>query len=49
MVFLASKFFFDALLLQWVSTSMMNMGIDVLPHKNYSDDEGHADEENPYA
>jgi hypothetical protein len=49
MVFLASKFFFDALLLQWVSSSMLNMDIDVLiPSSNISD-EGHTDEENPYA
>lgn len=49
MVFLSSKYFFDALLLQWVSSSMVNMGIDVISNNNYNNLEGHTDEENPYA
>ena len=48
MIFLSSKFFFDALLLQWVSSSMVNMGIDVLSKKNYEDNTGPNEEENSY-
>ena len=48
MIFLSSKFFFDALLLQWVSSSMVNMGIDVLSRNNYEDNTGPNEEENSY-
>ncbi|MDC1420252.1 hypothetical protein N8653_06005 [Euryarchaeota archaeon] len=48
MIFLSSKFFFDALLLQWVSSSMVNMGIDVLSKNNYEDNTGPNEEENSY-
>jgi len=40
---------FDALLLQWVRASMLNMGIDVLPSSETDALEGHADESPPYA
>jgi|TARA_B100001250_G_scaffold169829_3_gene146295 hypothetical protein len=49
MVYLGSKFFFDALLLQWVSSSMLNMDVNISPSYENSNDEGHADEESPYA
>ena len=48
MIFLSSKFFFDALVLQWVSSSMVNMGIDVLSKNNYEDNTGPNEEENSY-
>ena len=49
MVGFASRMMFDALLLQWVRASMLNMGIDVLPSSETDALEGHADESPPYA
>ena len=49
MVYLGSKFFFDALLLQWVSSSMLNMDVNISASYENLDVEGHTDEENPYA
>ncbi len=49
MVGLASHLMFDALLLQWVRASMLNMGVDVFPSSGTETLEGHADEAPPYA
>jgi hypothetical protein len=49
MVGFASHMMFDALLLQWVRASMLNMGIDVFPSAGTDALEGHADESPPYA
>jgi len=50
MVGFASHMMFDALLLQWVRASMLNMGVDVFPSPSGSETiEGHADEAPPYA
>jgi len=48
MVGFASHMMFDALLLQWVRASMLNMGVDVLPSSGADAIEGHADESPPY-
>jgi len=49
MVGFASHMMFDALLLQWVRASMLNMGVDVFPSSGIDTPEGHADEAPPYA
>tara|TARA_X000001036_G_scaffold225183_1_gene210708 strand:+ start:11492 stop:12166 length:675 start_codon:yes stop_codon:yes gene_type:complete len=49
MVYLGSKFFFDALLLQWVSSSMLNMDVNISTPFEITGDQGHTDEEGPYA
>ena len=49
MVGFASHMMFDALLLQWVRASMLNMGVDVFPSAGTDALEGHADESPPYA
>ena len=49
MVGFASHFMFDAMLLQWVRASMLNMGIEVFPTSSEQSFEGHADEAPPYA
>lgn len=49
MVGFASHMMFDALLLQWVRASMLNMGVDVFPSSGTDPLEGHADEAPPYA
>ena len=43
----ATKFFFDALLLQWVRTWLLSNDIDIFPSPNTTLYEGHADEESP--
>jgi hypothetical protein len=48
MVGFASHMMFDALLLQWVRASMLNMGVDVFPSSGTDALEGHADESPPY-
>ena len=49
MIHFASRFMFDAMLLQWVRASMLNMGVDVFPASEEAAYEGQADEESPYA
>jgi hypothetical protein len=49
MVGFASHMMFDALLLQWVRASMLNMGVDVFPSSGAEPMEGHADEAPPFA
>ncbi len=49
MVGFASRFMFDAMLLQWVRANMLNMGIEVFPSSNEPSYEGQADESPPYA
>ena len=49
MVGFASHMMFDALLLQWVRASMLNMGVEVFPSTGSDPVEGHADESPPYA
>ncbi len=49
MVGFASHMMFDALLLQWVRASMLNMGVEVFPSMGSESIEGQADEEPPYA
>ena len=49
MVGFASHMMFDALLLQWVRASMLNMGVDVFPSSGTDTPEGHAAEAPPYA
>ena len=49
MVGFASHMMFDALLLQWVRASMLNMGVDVFPSSGTDAIEGHADESPPFA
>ena len=43
----ATKFFFDALLLQWVRTWLLSNDVDIFPSPNTTLYEGHADEEVP--
>lgn len=43
------KFFFDALLLQWVRTWLLSNDVDIFPSQNTTTYEGHADEESPLA
>ncbi|MDE0953705.1 MAG: hypothetical protein OR994_03425 [Candidatus Poseidoniales archaeon] len=45
----ATKFFFDALLLQWVRTWLLSNDVDIFPSQNTTLYEGHADEESPLA
>ena len=40
---------FDAMLLQWVRASMLNMGVDVFPVVESVSFEGQDDEGPPYA
>ena len=49
MVGFASRFMFDAMLLQWVRASMLNMGVDVFPAAESTSFEGQDDEGPPYA
>ena len=49
MVGFASHMMFDALLLQWVRASMLNMGVEVFPSQNEEAPESHADEAPPFA
>ncbi len=49
MVGIASHMMFDALLLQWVRASMLNMGVEVFPSSGSDTIEGHADESPPYS
>ena len=48
MVGFASHMMFDALLLQWVRASMLNMGVEVFPSGGSDPLEGQADEAPPY-
>ena len=48
MVGFASHMMFDALLLQWVRASMLNMGVEVFPSRGGDPLEGQADEAPPY-
>jgi hypothetical protein len=43
----ATKFFFDALLLQWVRSFLLSNDVDIFPSQNSTLYEGHADEEVP--
>ncbi len=43
----ATKFFFDALLLQWVRSFLLSNDVDIFPSQNTTLYEGHADEEEP--
>ena len=43
----ATKFFFDALLLQWVRSFLLSNDVDIFPSQNPTLYEGHADEEVP--
>lgn len=43
----ATKFFFDALLLQWVRSFLLSNDVDIFPSQNTTLYEGHADEEAP--
>jgi hypothetical protein len=45
----STKFFFDALLLQWVRTWLLSNDVDIFPSQNTTLYEGHADEESPLA
>jgi hypothetical protein len=47
LIHLATKMMVDSVLLQWVRGSMMSMDIDVLPERQDSVIEGHADEAPP--
>ena len=47
LIHLATKMMVDSILLEWVRGSMMSMDIDVLPEKQDSIIEGHADEAPP--
>ena len=47
LIHLATKMMVDSILLEWVRGSMMSMGIDVLPERQDSVIEGHADEAPP--
>ncbi len=49
MIHFASRFMFDAMLLQWVRASMLSMGVNVFPAAEEPSYEGQADEEPPYA
>ncbi|MBI87925.1 MAG: hypothetical protein CMB67_02700 [Euryarchaeota archaeon] len=49
MVGIASYTMFDALLLQWVRASMLNMGMEVFPSMISESPDGHADEAPPYS
>ena len=49
MIHFASRFMFDAMLLQWVRASMLSMGVNVFPAAEEAAYEGQADEEPPYA
>lgn len=43
----ATKFFFDALLLQWVRSFLLSNDVDIFPSQTPTLYEGHADEEAP--
>jgi hypothetical protein len=47
LLYFATKFFFDALLLQWVRTWLLSNDVDIFPTQNTTLFEGHADEESP--
>jgi len=47
LIHLATKMMVDSILLEWVRGSMMSMDIDVLPERQDSVIEGHADEAPP--
>jgi len=49
MIHFASRFMFDAMLLQWVRASMLSMDIDVFPNSEFTDEHysNHSDEEIP--
>ncbi len=47
MIGLATKFFWDAILLQWVRSTMMNMGVDLFPSEEQETFGSHADEAPP--
>ena len=47
LIHLATKMMVDSILLQWVRRSMMSWNIDVLPERQNSVIEGHADEAPP--
>ena len=49
MIHFASRFMFDAMLLQWVRASMLSMEIDVLPNSDYNSEHltNQIDEEIP--
>ncbi|MAZ23503.1 MAG: hypothetical protein CMB22_01695 [Euryarchaeota archaeon] len=47
MIGLATKFFWDAILLQWVRSTMMNMGVDLFPSEEQEEFGSHADEAPP--
>ena len=49
MIHFASRFMFDAMLLQWVRASMLSMGVNVFPAAEEAAYEDQADEEPPYA
>ena len=45
----ATRFFFEALLLQWVRTWLLSNDIDIFSSSNQNIPEGHTDEEVPLA
>ena len=45
----ATRFFFEALLLQWVRTWLLSNDIDIFSNNDQSIHEGHTDEEVPLA
>jgi hypothetical protein len=47
MIALSTKFFWDAILLQWVRSTMMNMGVDLFPSEEQETFSSHADEAPP--
>ncbi len=49
MVGFASHMMFDALLLQWVRASMLNMGVEAFPSMGADTSEGQDDEAPPYS
>jgi hypothetical protein len=49
MVGFASRFMFDAMLLQWVRASMLSMGSEAFPSAEEQTFESQADEAPPYA
>ena len=45
----ATRFFFEALLLQWVRTWLLSNDVDIFSSSNQNIPEGHTDEEVPLA
>ena len=49
LIHFASRFFFDAMLLQWVRELILSNNIDLFPVQTEHDYEGQADEQPPLA